>query len=94
MPNTNPNPGPILPTAKTLAELKQVMAMAGDGRLIAADIRRTVDRLNDLFRDAALLGLKIEFEIGESFLNTLVDENARQPTAYIKCRIFEEVPDN
>lgn len=94
MPNTDPNAGPILPRAETLAELKQAMALAGDGRLIAGEMRRTIDRLNDLFRDAALLGLKVEFEIGESFLNTLVDENAGQPTAYIKCRIFEEVPDS
>ena len=91
MPDYDPAVPPPSLTAGAIAELREVMSRATDGRHVAAEIRGCTERLNEAFRAAALLGLKVEFEIGETYLNVVGDEHARHPTAYIRCKVFAEM---
>ncbi len=74
-----------------LATLREAVASAKSGKSVAVDIHACLERLNELFEDAALLGLKLEFEIGETYLNVLHDEHAHKPAPYIKCKVFAEM---
>ena len=79
------------PKDEALTHLREVTALANDSKRLASEIKLCTARLNDLFHDAALLGLKIEIETGETYLNALHDEKVRQPAVYFKCRVYEEM---
>ncbi len=79
------------PKEEALTHLREVTALANDSKRLASEIKLCAARLNDLFHDAALLGLKIEIETGETYLNALHDENVRQPAIFFKCRVYEEM---
>ena len=91
MPKPDKRNRPKQPKDGTLTRLREVTALANDSKRLAAEIKRCTARLNDLFHDAALLGLKIEIETGETYLNALHDENVRQPAVFFKCRVYVEM---
>lgn len=72
-----------------LEQLRSAVTAARDGRALASEIQERVAQLNSCLADAAALGLKVECQIAETYLNALEDHGVQVPAWRLKCVVYQ-----
>ena len=80
-----------MPQGDPLDDLRKAVSSARDGRALAREIQQRVEQLNTCLADAATLGLKVECQVSETFLNVMEDQSVRVPAWRLKCCIYQEL---